>query len=127
MSAGSLLAFVCNYDALSCLEALAQKRQALSPQVKFVRVSCLSRVHSGIILDAFRLGAEKVILLGCERQNCHFGMKEELAEENVRKAQLLMHLLGLPRENLALSRLPHGDADALLRTIKHFAGKIDKN
>ena len=122
MTRRNLLAFICNYDALSCLEALAQKRQTISADVKFVRVSCLSRVHSGLILEAFRAGAEKVVLLGCEKHNCHFGVKEEPAEDNVRKVHSLMRLLGLDERNLALVRLPHGDADALVKALRHFTG-----
>jgi coenzyme F420-reducing hydrogenase delta subunit len=118
--------FVCNFDGLSCVEAAAQRRLSFPRGVKIVRVSCLSRVHSGLILEAFELGADGVILLGCQEHNCHFGVNEELIQDNVDKARSLMMLLGLPAEGLALVRLPHGDADGFIKTVTQFSKKSDK-
>jgi coenzyme F420-reducing hydrogenase delta subunit len=88
--------------------------------VKIVRVSCLSRIHTGLMLKAFELGAEGVMLLGCDSRNCHFGIEEELINQNVQKANRIMGLLGLKQDRLTLVRLPHADAAGFIKRLNEF-------
>ena len=115
------LVFVCNFDGLSCVEAAAQSRYSLPGDTRIVRVSCLSRVHSGLILEAFELGARGIILLGCEGARCHFGVGQEQADANVRRAHHLMKLLGFDISRLILARLPHGDGAGFAKMVTRFS------
>ncbi len=117
--------FVCNFDALSCVEAAAQSRCSIPVNTRIARVSCLSRVHTGLILQAFELGAAGVMLFGCEGARCHFGVGQEQAEANVRRAQRLMKLLGLDVSRLVLARLPHGDGAGFAKTVTNFSVEND--
>ena len=115
--------FACNWDGLSCIETAAQKRLTFPPRVKIIRVSCLSRVHTGLMLKAFELGADGVMLLGCDSRSCHFGIEEELVNENVRKTARALALLGLKSDRLTLVRLPHGDAAGFIKRLDEFVGQ----
>ena len=115
--AGNFVVFVCNWDGLSTIEAAAQKRMTFPASVKIIRVSCLSRVHTGLILKAFELNADRVMLLGCDSKNCHFGIEEELIDQNFNKAQAILKLLGLDSERLSLVRLPHGDGAGFIKKV----------
>jgi coenzyme F420-reducing hydrogenase delta subunit len=115
-----IIVFVCNWDGLTCIEAAAQKRLTFPASVKIIRVSCLSRVHTGLILKAFELGANGVMLLGCDSKSCHFGIEEELIDRNYAGAQGIMMLLGLNSERLTLVRLPHGDGAGFIKRINQF-------
>ncbi len=117
----TIVVFVCNWDGLSCIENAAQKRLNFPASVKIIRVSCLSRVHTGLILKAFELGAQGVMLLGCDSRSCHFGIEEDLIDRNYARALGLMHLLGFQKDRLALVRLPHGDGQGFIRRISDFS------
>ncbi len=119
-NAATLVVFVCNWDGLSTIEAAAQKRLTFPASVKIIRVSCLSRVHTGLILKAFELDADRVMLLGCDSKNCHFGIEEELIDQNFAKAQGIMKLLGLKSERLTLVRLPHGDGAGFIKKVSQL-------
>ena len=67
-----VLVFACNWDGWSCIETAANLGLHYPASVKVVKVSCLSRVHLGLILKAFEFGADGVMLLGCEQGRCHF-------------------------------------------------------
>jgi coenzyme F420-reducing hydrogenase delta subunit len=82
----TVVVFACNWDGLSCIETAAQKRLSIPASVKIVRVSCLARVHTGLMLKALELGADGVMLLGCDSHNCHFGIEEKLIDQNYGKA-----------------------------------------
>lgn len=120
-NSATIIVFVCNWDGLTCIEAAAQKRLTFPASVKIIRVSCLSRVHTGLILKAFELGANGVMLLGCDSKSCHFGIEEELIDRNYTGAQGIMKLLGLNSDRLTLVRLPHGDGAGFIKRINQFA------
>ncbi len=117
----TIVVFTCNWDGLSCIETAAQKRLTFPSTVKIVRVSCLSRVHTGLMLKALEIGADGVMLLGCDTHNCHFGIEESLVDENFQKAQDCMKLLGLNKEQLIMVRLQHADAAGFVERVNDFA------
>ena len=117
----TIVVFVCNWDGLSCIESAAQKRLTFPSLVKIIRVSCLSRVHIGILLKAFDLEAEGVMLLGCDSKNCHFGIEEETIDQNFEKTRDIMKILGLDENRLTLVRLPHGDGSGFINKINQFS------
>jgi coenzyme F420-reducing hydrogenase delta subunit len=121
----TVIVFVCNWDGLSCIDNAAQKRYTFPASVKVIRVSCLSRVHTGLMLKALELGADGVMLLGCDSHNCHFGIEEDLVQQNYEKALSVMQLLGLNRERLALVRLPHGDGIGFIKRITDFVSRFE--
>jgi F420-non-reducing hydrogenase iron-sulfur subunit len=116
--------FSCNWDGLSCIETAAQKRLTFSASVKIIRVSCLSRVHTGLMLQAFEYGADGVMLLGCDARSCHFGIEEDLIIQNYKKACGIMSLLGLKQDRLELVRLPHGDATSFIKRVNDFVERF---
>ena len=121
-----VLVFACNWDGLSCIEAAAQKGLRYPASVKVVRVSCLSRVHSGLILKAFELGADGVMLLGCNPGNCHFEIDAGLVEREYEKTRNILGLLGLREERLALTRLPGGDGPGFVKQVNDFIAGIEQ-
>ena len=121
-----VVVFVCNWDGLSCVETAAQKRLTFPSSVKVIRVSCLSRVHTGLILRALELGAEGVMLLGCDSRSCHFGIEEDLINQNYEKARDIMCLLGLELSRLSLIRLPHADGAGFIKRVTEFMDQFDE-
>jgi len=122
----NVVIFSCNWDGLSCIEAAAQKGLRYPASVKVVRVSCLSRMHSGLILKAFELGADGVMLLGCNSGNCHFEIDAELIEREYEKTRNILGLLGLREERLALTRLPGGDGPGFVKQVNDFIAGIEQ-
>jgi coenzyme F420-reducing hydrogenase delta subunit len=121
-----VVVFTCNWDGLSCIEATAQKGLSYPASVKIVRVSCLSRIHSGLILKAFELGANGVMLLGCSPGNCHFEIDAGLIEREYEKTRNILGLLGLREERLALIRLPGGDGPGFVKQVGDFIAGIEQ-
>jgi len=112
-----IVVFACNWDGLSCIEAAAQNRLNYPSSVKVVRVSCLSRVHSGLILKAFELGAAGVMLLGCEPGNCYYQKDDRFNVLEYEKTRGVLELLGLGTDRLKLSRLPRYDGNGFVKQV----------
>jgi coenzyme F420-reducing hydrogenase delta subunit len=125
-SSADIVVFACNWDGLSCVEAAAQKHLSYPPSVKLIKVSCLSRVHSGLILKAFELGADGVMLLGCEPESCNFGKDDRFNVKEYEKTRGVLGLLGLDEKRLRFSRLPRGDGEAFVKQVENFVAEVEQ-
>ena len=118
--------FACNWDGLSCVEAAAQSGLSYPASVRVVRVSCLSRLHHGMILRAFELGADGVMLLGCESGRCQYDADTEQITHEYEKARVILGMLGLGEDRIALWRLARGDGDAFARQVTGFVREVER-
>ena len=125
-SAAGVVVFACNWDGLSCVEAAAQAGLLYPAPVRVVTVSCLSRVHSGLMLKAFELGADGVMLLGCEPGKCHFDTDAECIAQEYEKAREILGLLGLGKGRLVLACMPRGDGSGFVSRLVSFIAEIEQ-
>jgi coenzyme F420-reducing hydrogenase delta subunit len=125
-SAADVVIFACNWDGLSCVEAAAQAGLCYPASARVVRVSCLSRINQGLILKAFELGADGVMLLGCEPGNCHFDIDAGLVAQEYEKARRVLRLLGMGEERLVLCHMSRGDGSGFVRQVKSFIAEIEQ-
>lgn len=125
-SAANIVTFTCNWDGLSCIDSAAQAGLSYPASVRVIRVTCLSRVHMGLILKAFELGADGVMLLGCEPGNCQFDADADHITQECEKARMILKLLGLREERLALCYMPRGDGPGFVKQVTAFINEIEQ-
>ena len=113
----AILIFTCNWDGWSCIETAINAGLKYPVSVKIVKVNCLSRVHAGLILQALDLGADGVILLGCEPGKCHFGTSSDYVTKEYEKVQSILELLGMSKDRVILVRLPAFDGHKFIRQV----------
>jgi len=118
--------FSCNWDGWSCIESAANSGFHYPPSVRVVRVSCLSRIHAGLILKAFGFGADGVMLLGCQPGSCHFGTDEVCISNEYEKTRRILQMLGIGETRLTLARLPAFDSGQFKTKITDFMAEIER-
>ena len=121
-----VLVFSCNWDGWSCIESATNSGLRYPASVKVVRVSCLSRVHAGLILKAFEFGADGVMLLGCEPGCRHFGSDSECVNKEYEKARNILEMLGIWKDKLALVQLPAFDGHQFVAQVTKFLAEIEQ-
>jgi len=119
-----IVGFVCNWGAYSGVEMAGVNRIEYPASVKLVRVMCLGQLHLGLILKAFELGADGVILLGCPPSDCHYESGMERTKELFAQARKTLNLLGIDPKRLALAEVPLGKGDILAGRLSSFAKRI---
>lgn len=119
-----MLVFACNWDGWSCIETVTEQGLNYPASVKILRVSCLSRVHTGLILKAFEFGADGVMLLGCEPGRCHFGTDREHIVREYEKTSTILEMLGIRKERLVLVLQPAFDGPGFVRQVTALMTRI---
>jgi F420-non-reducing hydrogenase iron-sulfur subunit len=121
-----VLVFACNWDGWSCIETATNLGLHYPASVKVVKVSCLSRVHVGLILKAFEFGADGVMLLGCEEGRCRFGADSGHVVEEYQRARSILEMLGISKGRLVLVQLPAFDGRQFVDEAMNLIGKIEQ-
>ncbi len=121
-----ILVFSCNWDGWSAVEAATGDGLHYPASVKIVRVSCLSRLHAGLILKAFEFRADGVMLVGCEPNSCHFLSDAGCIEREYEKTRRLLGMLGINQDRLALVQLPAFDGQRFVDEIAKLSDRISK-
>ena len=121
-----VLVFSCNWDGWSCIEAATNLGLNYPASVKVMRVSCLSRVHAGLILQAFEFGADGVMLLGCEPDRCHFGADSEHITTEYEKARNILEMMGIGGDRLVLVQRPVFDGREFVRQVTELMAMITR-
>lgn len=115
-----VVVFTCNWTAHSALEMAGCERLAYPANVRPIRVMCLGRLHPGLILKAFELGADGVLLLGCPPGECYYEFGNERAEELFKETRAIAHLLGIEDERLMLDWVGAGEGEAFVQKVTEF-------
>jgi coenzyme F420-reducing hydrogenase delta subunit len=121
-----IVGFVCNWDAYSGVEMAGVNRKEYPTNVKLVKVMCLGRLHLGLILKAFELGADGVILLGCPPEDCHYESGTAMVKELFTQTKKVLNLLGIDQNRLALVEVPLGRGDLLAKQVSTFVRRVGR-
>lgn len=125
ISDSKIVVLSCNWDGWSCVESAIAAGSTYPSAVQMVRITCLSRIHTGLLLKAFELGADGVVLLGCETDQCQFNADSQRIESEIEKTRDILNLLGIEGERLALIRLPAFGGQQLMAQLDDFITKIE--
>ncbi len=119
-----ILAFTCNWNGWSSIESAISLGLKYPKELKVIKVSCLSRIHAGLIIQALNFGADGIMLIGCEAGKCHFGSKHDCISKEYKKAQDLIQLLGINADRIMLLQVSAFDAQRLISKATRFIEHI---
>jgi len=124
MTEPRIIVFTCNWNAYSALETAGSKRLAYPANVRPIKVMCLGRLHPGLVLKAFELGADGVLLLGCPPGECHYEFGNQRTEELFQETQAIAHLLGIEGQRLKLDWVGSGEGELFVQKVMEFYQKV---
>jgi coenzyme F420-reducing hydrogenase delta subunit len=78
-----IIALSCTYCAYNAADLAGSMRLSYPANVRIVKLLCTGKVEPILILEAFRHGADAVIVAGCMEGECHF------LEGNLRARQIV--------------------------------------
>lgn len=99
-------------------------RQNYPPYHRVIRVMCSGRVDPLFVIEAFRNGADAVMVGGCKLGECKYGEGNFQALIMAEMVKVLMSLIGLNEERFKLEWVSSAEPVKLVEDIKNFMLKI---
>ena len=121
-----IILFTCNWHAFSSLETAGKTNLMYTPALVPIRISCLGRITSGIILKAFEGGAAGVCLLGCPEGECRYQNGNQEAREVFEEGRNLLRLLGYNEKLLQYHLISAGDGESFQENIDDLVKNIQE-
>lgn len=119
-----ILLFSCNEHGYLVADAAGVKRLSYPPNALIIRVPCIGRVSETHVLEAFKLGADGVLLSGCSPGNCPHINGNQLALENVAFLKRLLSAFKIQPERVGFVENLRTDPQPFVKTVTEFVKKI---
>ena len=119
-----IVVFACNWCSYAGADLAGVSRMQYPPTTRVIRVMCSGRVTSGFILEAFRQGADGVLITGCHPGDCHYISGNQKALATVERTKQLLHLLGIETDRLRLEWISAAEGARFARIMTEFTEQV---
>ena len=119
-----IIAFACNWCSYAGADLAGVSRIQYPPSTRVIRVMCSGRVSPMFILEAFRGGADGVLVTGCHLGDCHYISGNEKARHNVEVARSLIQLLGIEPQRLRLEWISAAEGARFAEVVVEFTDQV---
>ncbi len=120
-----IVGFLCNWCSYAGADLAGVSRFQYPPNLRVIRVMCSGRVHPAHIMEAFKNGADGVLVAGCHPpSDCHYISGNMKAQRRVALLKKLMAQLGLEQERLRLEWISAAEGDKFARVIREMVSDL---
>jgi F420-non-reducing hydrogenase iron-sulfur subunit len=119
-----IVAFFCNWCTYTAADLAGVSRLKYASNTRVIRLMCSGRVDPQFILDAFRQGADGVLIGGCHPGDCHY---VEGNYKMLRRFQLLKRLLkdlGIAEQRVRLEWISAAEGERVKTVINEMTSQI---
>lgn len=119
-----IVAFVCNWCSYAGADKAGGQKLDYSANVKLIRVMCSGRVDPQFIMDAFREGADGVMILGCHPGDCHYRSGNIKAMKRFKLLDKMLGQFGIDRRRMKLDWVSAGEAERFREIANEMSNTI---
>jgi F420-non-reducing hydrogenase iron-sulfur subunit len=119
-----IIGFLCNWCSYEGADSAGRARKAYPANLRVVRVMCSGRVDPQFILEAFKEGADGVMILGCHPSDCHYkeGNLQALKRYGVLKR--VLGQFGIEEDRLRLDWISAGEGDKFVQVVSDMTERM---
>jgi len=122
-----IVGFLCNWCAYAGADLAGVSRIQYPPNIRVIRVMCSGRVDPVFILEAFKNGADGVLVAGCHLPaDCHYLAGNFKAQRRILLLKRLLKEFGIEPERLRLEWVSASEGDRFATVIKDMTEEIKK-
>ena len=120
----TILGILCNWCSYTGADLAGTARMKYPANIRSVRVMCSGRVDPGFILDAFRAGADGVLICGCHPGDCHYVEGNYKCLRRIPLTQQLIAGLGIDPARLRLEWVSASEGNRFQAIVTEFTEQI---
>jgi F420-non-reducing hydrogenase iron-sulfur subunit len=122
-----ILGFLCNWCAYAGADLAGVSRIQYPPNLRIIRVMCSGRVDPAFILEAFKDGADGVLVAGCHLpSDCHYLSGNFKAQRRIFLLKKVIGQFGIEPERLRLEWVSASEGDRFAKVVTELVEEIRK-
>ena len=119
-----IVGFLCNWCSYEGADSAGRARIEYPANLRIIRVLCSGRTDPQFVIEAFKEGADGVMILGCHPGDCHY---KEGNLYTLRRYVILKRVLeqfGIDKDRLRLDWISAGERDKFVEVVSDMVEKV---
>jgi len=122
-----IIGFLCNWCSYAGADLAGVSRIQYPPNIRIIRVMCSGRIDPAFILEAFKDGADGVLVAGCHLpSDCHYISGNFKALRRITLMKKVLKEFGIEPERLRLEWISASEGDRFASVVKDMVAEIKK-
>ncbi len=121
-----IVAFFCNWCTYTAADLAGVSRMKYAPNTRIVRVMCSGRIDPQFVLDAFRHGADGVLIGGCHPGDCHYSEGNYKALRRYHLLRRLLADMGVAEQRFRLEWISASEGDKVKSVIDQMVAQLQE-
>jgi len=122
-----IVGFLCNWCAYAGADLAGVSRMQYPLNVRIIRVMCSGRIDPAFVLEAFKDGADGVLVAGCHLpSDCHYLSGNFKAQRRILLLQKVLEQFGVEPGRLELEWVSASEGDRFATVIREMVEEIRK-
>ena len=119
-----IVAFLCNWCTYTGADLAGVARLQSSPSVRVIRTMCSGRVDPTFVFQAFKLGADGVMIGGCHIGDCHYSEGNFKTLRRVELMKMMLDKYGIDPKRLRLEWISASEGDKYAAVTPEFEKQV---
>lgn len=122
-----IVGFLCNWCTYAGADLAGISRLQYPTNIRIIRVMCSGRIDPAFILEAFKTGADGVLVSGCHLPgDCHYIAGNFKANRRIALLKRVLAQYGIEPERLRLEWISASEGDRFAKTVEEMTEQIRK-
>ncbi len=122
-----IIGFLCNWCSYAGADLAGVSRIQYPPNIRIIRVMCSGRIDPSFVLEAFKDGADGVLVAGCHLpSDCHYISGNFKALRRIALTRKILANFGLEPQRLRLEWISASEGDKFASVVKSMVEDIKK-
>jgi F420-non-reducing hydrogenase iron-sulfur subunit len=119
-----IIGFLCNWCSYTGADLAGTARMKYPANMLSIRVMCSGRIDPGFIFDAFRNGADGVLVCGCHPGDCHYVEGNYKCMRRMPLTKRILRDMGIPPERLRLEWVSASEGARFQEIVTEFTEQM---
>ncbi len=115
-----IVAFVCNWCTYLGADLAGTNRLEYPPNVRIIRLPCTGRIDFNLVVKAFEIGADAVLVSGCHPGDCHYTAGNYHARRRWMLFRPLLETLGYDLRRIHFTWISAAEGKKFQQTISEI-------
>jgi coenzyme F420-reducing hydrogenase delta subunit/ferredoxin len=125
LAADEVMGFGCQWSGAAAADQAGLRGLAYDPRFYLLPVRCLGQIDPVVMARSFLEGANGLLLIGCNPEECHHSYGIDHTWSRVWVLKKLLDLCGLERERIALAHCDITKPERFVTTVESFLKTMD--
>ena len=121
-----VLAICCQECGHTVVDSSGMAKMQYPANVRVMKVPCAGILRVNQILEAFKTGAQGVMVVGCKSDGCHYEVGSQNAEKKMDLAKVLLKEYGIEPERLEMFKMVFIEGDQFAEAAQMMTERVTK-